>query len=192
MTQDRHGYIWIGTWYGLNKFDGYRFTIYTHRNDDKRTLPSNTVPSIYTDRRGVVWVGTSNGLARYNEREDCFQRIRLTEFDGQPRVQRFAEDAEGNLFVSTSGFGLFEIKAGKDTAQIVDIFSPDVNGGYYQNIFIDSRQYLWVLDNNNIITCFDIRRPGSHPLLRHKSEMGIVEQFIEDGKGNIYIVFKKE
>ena len=191
MTQDRHGYIWIGTWYGLNKFDGYKFTIYTHRNDDKRTLPSNTVPSIYTDRRGVVWVGTSNGLARYNEREDCFQRIRLTEFDGQPRVQRFAEDAEGNLFVSTSGFGLFEIKAGKDTAQIVDIFSPDVNGGYYQNIFIDSRQYLWVLDNNNIITCFDIRRPGSHPLLRHKSEMGIVEQFIEDGKGNIYIVFQK-
>lgn len=191
MTQDRHGYMWIGTWYGLNKFDGYRFNIYTYRSDDTGSLPSNIISILHTDRRGVVWVGTSNGLARYNEAEDRFERIRLTELDGQPRIQRFAEDAEGNLYVATSGFGLFEIRAGEDTARVATRLKSGGDGLYYQNLFIDSWQRCWVADNDNVITTFDLRRPSAKPLLRYKSELGIVENFVEDRKGNLYIVFQK-
>lgn len=191
MAQDRHGNMWIGTWYGLNKFDGYRFNIYTYRSDDAKSVPSNIISILYTDRRGTVWAGTSNGLARYNEAEDNFERIRLTDLDGQPRVQRFAEDAKGNLFVATSGFGLFEIKAGEDTARVVDRFALGGDGRYYQNIFIDGKQRFWMVNNDNVIFCFDMRRPAAKPLLQRKSELGIVEQFVEDGKGGIVIVFQK-
>ena len=191
MTQDRQGYMWIGTWYGLNKFDGYRFNIYTYRSDDVRSVPSNIISILHTDRRGTVWAGTNNGLARYNEADDCFERIRLTNLEAQPRIQRLAEDAHGNLFVATSGFGLYEIKAGEDTARVVGRYLSGGDGLYYQNLFIDSRQRCWVVDNDNRLTCFDMRRSGSVPLLTHESGLGIVEDFAEDGRGNLYIVFQK-
>lgn len=75
MAQDSVGQVWIGTWYGLNKFDGYRFSIYTHRSDDAHTVPSNTIVALHTDRSGKLWVGTARGLAHYDERRDAFCRV---------------------------------------------------------------------------------------------------------------------
>ena len=58
LLQDRQGYMWFGTWDGLNKYDGYQFTIY-----DKHTgLSNETIKALLESDDGKIWIGTENGL----------------------------------------------------------------------------------------------------------------------------------
>jgi len=72
VCQDRYGFIWVGTEYGLNKFDGYRFTTYFHSRQDSATLVDNEISTIYMDRQGRLWVGCSKGLTCYDYEHDNF------------------------------------------------------------------------------------------------------------------------
>ena len=65
ICQDKVGYIWVGTEYGLNKYDGYRFTNYLHETDDTTSVCSNVISFLFADSKGTVWVGTQKGLDRY-------------------------------------------------------------------------------------------------------------------------------
>ena len=66
VCQDHYGYIWVGTEYGLNRFDGYRFTPYLHRQNDSTSLGNNDISSMFCDKEGRLWVGTAKGLDRYD------------------------------------------------------------------------------------------------------------------------------
>src|SRR5881397_1034478 len=57
IYQDRKGYLWFGTWEGLSRFDGYRFTNYDTRNG----LGNQVINAITEDRRGHLWVATNGG-----------------------------------------------------------------------------------------------------------------------------------
>ena len=66
LCQDQYGYMWIATDYGLNKFDGYRFTTYLNHEQDTTTIGNNVVDYVFCDRDGQLWVGTSRGLDRFD------------------------------------------------------------------------------------------------------------------------------
>src|SRR5215470_15448846 len=57
IYQDRKGYLWFGTWEGLSRFDGYRFTNYGERDG----LGHVIINDITEDRRGRLWVATNGG-----------------------------------------------------------------------------------------------------------------------------------
>ena len=58
VKEDLQGYMWFGTWDGLNKYDGYNFTIFNKRNG----LTNETINTILEDEFGKIWIGTENGL----------------------------------------------------------------------------------------------------------------------------------
>lgn len=70
IIQDKEGFMWFGTQYGLNRYDGYRFKIY--RNTGlKNAISANEINYLFNDREQNLWVATSNGLNKYNpEKED--------------------------------------------------------------------------------------------------------------------------
>ena len=49
MAQDAYGFIWVATQYGLNKFDGYRFTHYFTDRNDTTSIPGNDISRIMAD-----------------------------------------------------------------------------------------------------------------------------------------------
>ncbi len=53
MVQDREGYMWFGTEDGLNRYDGYRFTVYKHDPQDPTSLSDNYVASLCIDSTGA-------------------------------------------------------------------------------------------------------------------------------------------
>src|SRR5581483_3164690 len=57
MLKDHYGFMWFGTQGGLNKFDGYKFTVYTHAITDPKSVASNDITSLCEDQEGNVWVG---------------------------------------------------------------------------------------------------------------------------------------
>ena len=66
IAQDQQGFIWIGTWNGLFRYDGRTVRAYLHNPDDPNSLGGNIVNSLHVDRGGNLWIGlTDAGIDRY-------------------------------------------------------------------------------------------------------------------------------
>lgn len=60
IYQDSRGYIWIGTYDGLNRYDGKDFKVYRYEEDSQNSIASNTIIAIEEDNNGYLWVGTAD------------------------------------------------------------------------------------------------------------------------------------
>lgn len=114
IHQDSQGFLWIASWEGLFRYDGYTFKGYFHTPGDTTTLSSNNVFRAYEDRAGTLWVqtigtGQREGLHRYDRKTDTFARL-TTSVDSlggrNARVNSFFEDREGTLWLGSEK-GLF-------------------------------------------------------------------------------------
>ena len=82
MLKDRRGYIWIGTYDGLNRYNGQTFR--TFKNSlDARPLRSNRVRCLQEDELGNVWVGTDEGVNIYRYNRGRFARPQMPEIVDQ-------------------------------------------------------------------------------------------------------------
>lgn len=63
IFQDSKGFMWFGTRDGLNKYDGYTFTVYKHDPTDPHSLSHNQVMTIFEDSNGILWVGSKSGMS---------------------------------------------------------------------------------------------------------------------------------
>ncbi len=111
IAQDRTGYIWIGTQEGLNRYNGYEFSVYENVSGAPNSLSNNWVWDIFVDRSGAVWIGTDGGgLNRYDPITDTFTHFRHDPRDvhslSSDRVRAITQDSRGDLWVGTDGGGL--------------------------------------------------------------------------------------
>jgi ligand-binding sensor domain-containing protein len=61
ILQDKQGFMWFGTWDGLNRFDGYTFTTYKAMSNGVEARVNNRVDLIYEDANECIWWGTYDG-----------------------------------------------------------------------------------------------------------------------------------
>jgi ligand-binding sensor domain-containing protein len=104
ITQDKEGFIWIGTGDGLNRFDGCTFKVYRKIQNDSSSLRSNIITCLYTDSKGILWIGTSNGgLSRYNKEKDNFYTYSININDTTALLSNYinaiTEDESNQLWV---------------------------------------------------------------------------------------------
>ncbi len=66
ITKDKSGFIWIGTEYGLNRYDGNSIIVFQHDPHLKTSISSNLIYDILPDTNGDIWVATKDGLNRFN------------------------------------------------------------------------------------------------------------------------------
>jgi ligand-binding sensor domain-containing protein len=75
IYQDRQGFMWFGTKAGLNRYDGYRFTIFRNDPFDSTSLSNNYITAIFEDRQGRLWIGTGGGLNCFDLATEKFRRF---------------------------------------------------------------------------------------------------------------------
>jgi ligand-binding sensor domain-containing protein len=118
LLQDDDGFLWVGTWNGLNRYDGYSFE-YFFSGMPARSIPNNWISKLFQDSQGTIWVGTISGLAYYDQRNNQF----VTHPDiAVHSISGIAEDRNKNIWISTSA-GLYTINA--ETKQTVGFVSKD-------------------------------------------------------------------
>ena len=110
FLQDRQGFLWIGTFGGLSRFDGVTFTNFLHDPADSTSLAQNKVNSLFEDRGGTLWVGTNGGLSRFDPATETFAHYRHDPADSTSLshdvVRSIVEDASGTIWIGTRGGGL--------------------------------------------------------------------------------------
>jgi ligand-binding sensor domain-containing protein/signal transduction histidine kinase len=119
VYQDTKGYMWFGTLDGLNKYDGYNFTIYEHDPEDPTSLSDNIVQVIFEDRYGNLWFGTHDGgLNRFNRETETFTQYQYDPADphslGHNEVTGIVADRSDFLWVATNGGGLNKFNPATD------------------------------------------------------------------------------
>lgn len=105
IIQDRHGFIWIGTQQGLNRYDGYDFEIFNHFPDDPQSLSNDWIYDIFEDSQGRIWIATDGGMDLFEPKTKTFQRYR--HIPGDPTslphnsVRTIFQATDGTLWIGT-------------------------------------------------------------------------------------------
>ncbi len=98
IVQTSDGYIWLGTFGGLARFDGIKFTIFDSTNSPG--LASNRILSLYEDRRKRLWIGTETGEV-YTLIDGEFVELKSDQEFKRRTVWQFVEDDEGRLYIAS-------------------------------------------------------------------------------------------
>jgi ligand-binding sensor domain-containing protein len=96
MVQDDQGFMWFGTQYGLNRFDGYSFKVFRPDPDNSNSLSGVFISALFKDRDGVLWVGCEQFLNRFERTAETFTRYPI------PFVINISQDSAGVLWLATS------------------------------------------------------------------------------------------
>src|SRR5580700_9931796 len=111
IVQDDRGFMWFGTQYGINRYDGYEFKVFVHEPGRVNSLAGAYIYSLFKDRSGMLWIGCNRVLDRFDPRTETFTHYRL-ETDELANlgstVVHISQDRSGLLWLAT-GTGLHQL-----------------------------------------------------------------------------------
>ncbi len=192
IAQDREGFLWFGTQDGLNRYDGYSFTVYRHRRSDPASLANNVVQTLCVDAAGTLWVGTAGGLDSYTGVAGRF--VHHTAIPAES-VRALYADAAGVLWVGTEGAGLFRYDpaTGQATPYQPDPADPgSLSHNWVTALYQDRAGTLWVGTAYGGLNALD-RATGRFTRYQHDParpdslSAGHVTTICEDRAGTLWV-----
>jgi ligand-binding sensor domain-containing protein/DNA-binding CsgD family transcriptional regulator len=171
ILQDRDGFVWLGTENGLNRFDGYDFTVFQHATGIPSSLSHSAVLRLYEDREGVIWVGTLNGgLNRYDPEKGDFISYRhasdRSDSLSDDIVGAILEDRDGGFWIGTdNGLNRLDCPSGRFTRYPLATDRPG-SSNHIHDICEDSDGMLWIATFGGGLIRMD-RRTGRFSCFRN-------------------------
>ncbi|MDQ6901921.1 MAG: response regulator [Bacteroidota bacterium] len=152
ILQDSRGFMWFGTRNGLNKYDGYKFTIY--RNDPKNinSISNNYVPDIVETANGNLWIATWGGGLDYFDRDkNTFKTYKHENANKNSIAGNFItaikEDKHGNVWIGTEAAGIDMY----DTSKKIFIHytnhvnnKQSISDDFIRTIYKDKEKNIWI------------------------------------------------
>lgn len=171
IVQDQQGFLWFGTEDGLNKYDGYEFTVYKPDPADAHSLPGRFIQTLHVDRQGQLWIGVGiEGLCRYNANTDKFERFKDDPLDPESLAGKLVcailEDGNGELWIGTSD-GLYRYNRARDDFVIYRHDPHDtssISRDFVTAICEDRKGNLWIGTSEGGLNRFD---RGKNAFLRY-------------------------
>ena len=199
IMQDSRGFMWFGSWEGLNKYDGYKITVYQNDPLKLSSISNNYINQIAESKNGDLWVATySGGLCRFNRNTEKFIR-----YNHNPRnknsiisnvVSCVLEDDDGKVWIGTDiGLDRFDPVKNK-----VEHFAPQYNNSnsisdyYIKYIFKDADHNIWIGTVNGGLNLFN-RTAGNFTRFTHNTDdiksisSNNIYNIFEDSKNRLWI-----
>ena len=109
IFQDSENLLWIGTWDGLNRYDGNNFKIFRPELDNENSLSNQVILKIDEDKTGKIWLLTIHGINQYDKKTDTFKRFYFTRKNKPPLSEsefNMALDSHKNVFCAVKDWGI--------------------------------------------------------------------------------------
>ncbi len=199
MLQDQQGFLWLGTWDGLNRFDGYEFVVYKNKPDDSNSLSHNLVTALLEDQDGIIWIATlGGGLNRFDPRTETFTHFRHNPNDptslSSDDLVSLYEDGNGTLWVGTWGSGLNRFDAANSTFTHYQPQSDDATSLPHDRVtgmFEDSEGVFWVATFGGGLAQMDRVSGSFTPVQADDLDLSThwgQQKFVEFPKGTLWIL----
>ncbi|MFZ4413816.1 MAG: hybrid sensor histidine kinase/response regulator transcription factor [Bacteroidales bacterium] len=149
IFKDSKGFLWFGTSDGLNKYDGYTFTVYKNDVNNPKSISGNLIVSIVEDHNGQLWIGSSAGLDKLERETETFVHISTkTPNSKNSRINTISSllvDYQGYLWI---GINTGLLKLNTKTGELIDIFEnsslkKQLQGISVRCIYEDKSKNLW-------------------------------------------------
>lgn len=199
IMQDKYGFMWFGTWNGLNKYDGHTFTVYKSNLKDSSSISNNRVNNIFKDSTGTMWIETIDGIFnRYNYHSDDFTRF---EKENVPKdvfdtfeIIREVEEKPGIIW-SYGNDQLIRENMNTGTTQVFthDAFNDKgLNDNYITSIYLDNSLVLWIGTNSGGINKANLLKKKffnvhHHPVNPNSLQSNIIRAIATDNDGNVWV-----
>ncbi len=194
ITQDKNGFIWIGTEEGLSKYDGLRFKTFKNNSADSSKLINNSVVSLLCDKSGKIWVGTYEGCQVYDEELNLFHSVdlKLDELKKKAvKIEKIFQDSRNNIWLSTSIHGAVMISH-NSLANKHFYFQPNnplsISSNIVTDIAEDGQGNIWFASSDKGISVYN---PQSNTVKHYNRENGAlpsnqVLRLIKSANNTIY------
>lgn len=195
IHQDSKGYMWFGTRFGLNKYDGYEFTTYHHNPINSTSVDDNSINAIFEDSQHRLWIGTNHSLNYFNRDLSTFEHIipdhpTLSNSE-MGAIKKIVEDKDGNLWLARANMLQF---FNPNTRSVRNFLPKDKQGNFLGEIgdlLLDSKGRLW-LGCVAGLRLFDPKNQQFSNPLHHHSPTDIANvkfeiSLLEDREGNLWV-----
>lgn len=197
IARDSRGFMWFGSRFGLNRYDGNHFRLYKSNAADSSTLSDDYITALYSDSKGNLWIGTSNGLNKFNPHKNTFERIYLN--GSRPKneyntISIIYEDHKKNLWIGTkNGLYLLTAQGTFSPGKVLGLPSS-IAQAEIQGIYEDHLGGLWMGTNKGLLSFrFDQHQIKSLKLFHHEEKESnslsgnSVTAITEDRQNNLWI-----
>ncbi|RKR04727.1 two component regulator with propeller domain [Flavobacterium sp. 81] len=167
IFQDSDGYLWFGTYDGLNRYDGYNFKVYRNRINDKNSLSFNTIYDIEGDSRNNIWVGGSNGICIYNKTNATFRSVEYVISNKKPKylkdiIHQTSAISNNMVLVASQNLGLISFENGSFVGKHIPLKAKEnkSNIDNYDAIAIQDdkkKGHSWIYVRNVGVCSFDYK-----------------------------------
>ena len=161
IIQDSYGFIWIGTYDGLNRYDGYNIENFSSLTNNPESLSGNRITCLFEDSQKRLWIGTDGeGLNFFDLKTEQFVRVKAP--TGYEVIKDLIEDKEQDILVATSN-GVLQIKQNDPqtspellqlplTGLIINKMAANSSGIYFA-----TNNGIWHM-NNNVCQQIDVTK----------------------------------
>ena len=193
IVQDDRGFLWFGTQYGLNRYDGYRFKVFTPDPSQPNSLSGAYIYALFKDRAGMIWIGCGQYLDRLDPTTEAFTHYRLEPAsDRSPpvRVVRISQDRAGILWLASAN-GLYGLDAA--TGRVTQHYFHDplnphsLSSNDVRAAGEDRNGRFWVADGSSLEQ-LDLKT-GNVKLQVTLPSSGREFSFYEDSSGLLWVCY---
>lgn len=144
ILQDRKGFMWFGTKWGLCRYDGMTIREFRRERDNAYSLGNNFIKCLYEDAEGRIWVGTDAGLYVYYPEREVFLPFDGLRGEG-PAIERtvtaIGGGRDGSIWFAVESEGLYCYNPADNilTQRTPDGFTTNV-----QSFVTDNGGRMWI------------------------------------------------
>lgn len=147
LIQDRYGFMWFGTYDGLNRYDGYKIEKFRFDPNLPNTIADNRITALFEDINGRIWIGTEgNGLLFFDPDTDKFGKIDHPSISTGKcgSIYDLVEISNQRLLIGST-HGLYIMNDFRSENSFVELLLPNIR---VRNLSLDADNMVWVGTQN--------------------------------------------